>query len=104
MCVIVLTLVACGDDDGATPPAGSSDPGVVHIHGLGRNPADGSLMIATHTGLFRVAREGGKPARVADRYQDTMGFTVMGPDHFLGSGHPGRPAQGPTVPGPDRVA
>jgi hypothetical protein len=24
---------------------------------------------------------------VADRFQDTMGFTVVGPDHFLGSGH-----------------
>jgi len=27
--------------------------------------------------------------RVAGLYQDTMGFTVIGPDHFLGSGHPG---------------
>jgi hypothetical protein len=26
--------------------------------------------------------------RVADRFQDTMGFTVTGPDRFLGSGHP----------------
>jgi hypothetical protein len=25
---------------------------------------------------------------VANRLQDTMGFTVVGPDHFLGSGHP----------------
>ena len=28
------------------------------------------------------------PVRVADRYQDTMGFTVNGPNTFLGSGHP----------------
>jgi hypothetical protein len=27
--------------------------------------------------------------RVAGLYQDTMGFTIVGPDHFLGSGHPG---------------
>jgi photosystem II stability/assembly factor-like uncharacterized protein len=27
--------------------------------------------------------------RVAGLYQDTMGFTVVGRDHFLGSGHPG---------------
>jgi hypothetical protein len=27
-------------------------------------------------------------ARVGDSFQDTMGFTVVGPDHFLGSGHP----------------
>jgi hypothetical protein len=30
----------------------------------------------------------GKPERVADRWQDTMGFAVVGPDHFLASGHP----------------
>jgi hypothetical protein len=88
--VIAVALVACGDnDDGSPPLVAPSDPGVVHVHGLGRNPADGSLMIATHTGLFRVAGKGGAPTRVAGRYQDTMGFTVMGPDHFLGSGHPG---------------
>jgi hypothetical protein len=87
--VISLALVACGDSDDGSPPAGPSDPGVVHIHGLGRNPADGSLLIATHTGLFQVAGKGGRPTRVAGRYQDTMGFTVVGTDHFLGSGHPG---------------
>jgi hypothetical protein len=89
-------MVACGDaDEQASAPAGSSDPGVVHVHGLGRNPADGSLMIATHTGLFRVERSGAQPERVADLYQDTMGFTVVGPDYFLGSGHPGSVAEDP---------
>lgn len=57
------------------------------MHGLGVNPADDSLFIATHYGLFRLAGDG--PARrVGDSYQDTMGFTVVGPDEFLGSGHP----------------
>lgn len=65
-----------------------TDPGPVHVHGLGVNPADGALLIATHTGLFRVAKDERKAERVADRYQDTMGFTVVGPDRFLGSGHP----------------
>ena len=46
-------------------------------------------MIATHTGLFRARADGNDPVRVAGRFQDTMGFTVVGPDHFLGSGHPG---------------
>ena len=62
------------------------DPGVVHVHGLGINPKDGALFAATHTGLFRIAD--GVAERVGDRYQDTMGFTVLGPDHFIGSGHP----------------
>jgi photosystem II stability/assembly factor-like uncharacterized protein len=60
----------------------------VHVHGLGVNPADGALFIATHTGLFRVAEDERKAERVADRYQDTMGFTIVGPNRFLGSGHP----------------
>lgn len=76
---------ACG---GASEPAGATDAGPVHIHGLGINPADESLFIATHTGMFRLAPDSEAPRRVDDRHQDTMGFTVVGPDHFLGSGHP----------------
>ena len=66
----------------------AADPGPVHVHALGVNPADGSLFIATHTGLFRLAPDAESAVRVGDRYQDTMGFTVAGPDLFLGSGHP----------------
>ena len=62
-------------------------PVIAHVHGLGINPADGSLQVATHTGTFRLA--GDSPVeRVGTTAQDTMGFTVVGPDHFLGSGHP----------------
>jgi photosystem II stability/assembly factor-like uncharacterized protein len=64
------------------------DAGPIHVHGLGRNPADGALFIATHTGLFRQPRPGVQPKRVADRLQDTMAFTVVGADTFLASGHP----------------
>lgn len=46
------------------------------------------MFLATHTGLFRVPRGSSTARRVADRYQDTMGFTVVGPRRFLGSGHP----------------
>lgn len=64
------------------------DPGVAHIHGLGINPADGSLVVATHYGSFRIPSDGDEATRIGDSYQDTMGFTVAGPDRFLGSGHP----------------
>lgn len=65
----------------------AADPGVAHVHGLGVDPADGVLYAATHFGLFALPEEG--PAtRIADRLQDTMGFTVVGPNTFLGSGHP----------------
>lgn len=72
-------------DDPATQAVG---PGPVHVHGLGVNPADGALFIATHTGLFRSGVGESRSARVGDSYQDTMGFTVVGEDRFLGSGHP----------------
>ena len=87
---IALVVSACGDaTNDARAPAGTDDPGVVHVHGLGRNPADGALFIATHTGLFRAGPGDRSARRVGGLYQDTMGFTVVGADHFLGSGHPG---------------
>jgi photosystem II stability/assembly factor-like uncharacterized protein len=66
---------------------GQEDPGIAHVHGLGVDPADGTLYAATHYGLFRIPN-GGTPVRVANRLQDTMGFTIAGPRQFLGSGHP----------------
>ena len=86
--LVVVVLVGCGN--GASEPSGSrvDDPGPIHVHGLGVNPADGSLFVATHTGLFRAAEGQRRARRVAGRFQDTMGFTVTGPNRFLGSGHP----------------
>ena len=83
--VVSLATTRLGRE--AASPTVSTDSGVAHVHGLGVNPKDGALYAATHTGLFRIPEEG-KAGRVADRYQDTMGFTVAGPDRFLGSGHP----------------
>ncbi|MFE0803328.1 F510_1955 family glycosylhydrolase [Streptomyces sp. NPDC058812] len=93
-----LLLASCSATDtttrtgrnGATP-----DPGTGHLHGLGVDPADGTVYAAGHHGVFRL--EDGAAARVADRYQDTMGFTVTGPSTFLASGHPG-PADAGTRP------
>ena len=69
-------------------PAAANDPGPVHVHGLGVNPADGALFVATHTGIYRVGTNAETPKLVGDKRQDTMGFTIVGPNHFLGSGHP----------------
>jgi hypothetical protein len=73
---------------GALAPADFPEPGIAHVHGLGVDPADGTLYAATHFGLFRLPEDGSEATRVANRYQDTMGFTVVGPNSFLGSGHP----------------
>lgn len=93
--VIVAALAAgCGENGGPSDATLSAPEGPNHIHGLGINPADDALFIATHSGLFRAAEGSKEVARVDDQFQDTMGFTVVGRDQFLGSGHP--------APGEDR--
>jgi photosystem II stability/assembly factor-like uncharacterized protein len=84
-------LSACGTGDdaaGALPAtAPDEDPGLAHVHGLGVNPADGRVYVATHFGLWRLDGPG-QAQRVGDYFYDLMGFTVVGEDHFLASGHP----------------
>lgn len=88
LAAMTLALAGCGEREQSELPAEAADPGLIHIHGLGFNPADQSLYIATHTGLFRVEEDEQQAERVGQRQQDTMGFSVVGPDRFLGSGHP----------------
>lgn len=89
---VALVVLTRGDDDraGSALPnlLAPTDPGPVHVHGLGINPADDALFIATHTGTYRVPPDAEKAERVGESRQDTMGFTIVGPNRFLGSGHP----------------
>lgn len=68
------------DDDAA------HDSGLSHVHGLGVNPGDGKLYAASHHGVFRIEAE--SAIRQGDLLQDTMGFTIVGSDRFIASGHP----------------
>jgi hypothetical protein len=70
-------LVWVSRDSGEATFSGiqAPDPGPVHVHGLGVNPADGALFVATHTGLYRVAEGERKAERVGDRYQ-SLGRTA----------------------------
>lgn len=83
----LLALAACS---GSADPSGPA--AISHVHGLGVNPADDTLYAATHTGVFRVTK--GRAELIADRQQDTMAFTVTGPDEFIAGGHPA-PGEGP---------
>jgi hypothetical protein len=67
-----------------------------HVHGLGINPEDGALFIATHTGLFASPEGAASAERVDEQFQDTMGFTVVGRDHFPRLGPPSPSI--PTIP------
>lgn len=88
LAAIVLGLMLWRAAGGGGEGVSGTDPGPVHVHALGVDPADDALFIATHTGLYRVPEGEEKARRVGDRFQDTMGFTVVGPRRFLGSGHP----------------
>lgn len=88
-------MAGCGGGDEAAvdPPAGNGSPtavdlGPVHVHGLGIDPGDGALLIATHTGLFRSPPGAARARRVGESHHDLMGFTVAGPDRYVASGHP----------------
>ena len=90
---LVAALIIVFTRDNSPAPVSPSDviaadPGPIHVHGLGINPKDGSLFIATHTGLWRTPPGETRAKRVSDHQQDTMGFTIIGSDRFLGSGHP----------------
>lgn len=87
---LMLLAAGCGSadlgQDGGGEPAAPAENPFGHVHGLGVNPADDALYVASHSGVFRQGENGFE--RVADRWQDTMAFTVAGADHFIASGHP----------------
>lgn len=91
--VVAVSALVFKNGTGAPEPSlrdvvENVDPGPIHVHGLGINPQDGSLLIATHTGLWRTAAGELQAERVTNQMQDTMGFTIIGANRFLGSGHP----------------
>lgn len=88
--VVTVLLAGCSAGTAATPgeqPGASSALSYGHVHGLGVDPADGAVYVATHDGLFRASDGGLKRADSTGR--DLMGFTITGPRTFLSSGHPG---------------
>jgi hypothetical protein len=90
LALVVLALGACANSSDRDPADGpiAEDPHLIgHVHGLGIDPADGTVYAAGHFGVFRID-ETGTATRIADRWQDTMAFTVTGPGTFLASGHP----------------
>ena len=86
-----VALTTGGDDTTPSTPGGTATraESIADVHGLGVNPADNALYIATHHGLFRSAPGESSATRVDAPEQDLMGFSVAGPDRFVASGHPG---------------
>lgn len=90
MAVAATALAGC-----AGPSPASDGPVFDHVHGLGVDPADGTIQVASHDGLFQSGPDGLVPFGAAGR--DLMGFTVAGPGVYLSSGHP---APGDDLPNP----
>ncbi|MET9955429.1 F510_1955 family glycosylhydrolase [Streptomyces sp. NPDC006339] len=86
-----VLLAACGGgspSDSAAAPGEEPQPALhSHIHGLGIDPEDGRLYVATHEGIY-TADDKGSPQLVGNSRDDFMGFTVTGAKTFLASGHP----------------
>lgn len=87
---LALGLSGCGNSAAPASSAaagGGETPLLSHVHGVGFDPEDGDLLVATHDGLF-VVDEGGDSDRVGPVI-DLMGFVVDGSERLLASGHPG---------------
>ena len=75
---LMLTSSGCASDtssdgDGESVNAADHAETLGHVHGLGVDPADDTLYIASHMGVFQRTDDG-QLTRVADRWQDTMGL------------------------------
>ncbi|MFD0903528.1 F510_1955 family glycosylhydrolase [Actinomadura sediminis] len=83
----VLAACGAGSEEDGTGSHAETGTGLGHVHAVAMDPADESIYVAAHYGLFKVESPE-RATRVADNRQDTMGFTIIGPRTFLASGHP----------------
>lgn len=79
----ILLLAACGDGSQEEFVAGAGDLG--HIHDLALND-DGMLLVASHSGLYRIEDES-RAVRIGVVH-DLMSMTILPDGDLLASGHP----------------
>lgn len=92
---VIAAVGACTSRGGESAGAEGDSVRLAHVHGLGIDPGTGDLYAGSHHGLLRFPQQG-EPNLVGGLIQDFMGFTVVGPNHFLASGHPGPGQDGPS--------
>jgi sortilin (neurotensin receptor 3) len=111
---LAATLLAgCGGDDSGGSTSDPSDLAVPWVDpdgdppivgGLTVNPGDGTLLMTTNTGMFRITPEAKKPAPFSGTLETPDGTGKLSealvtrfiePDTLLGSGHP---AAGESLP------
>jgi hypothetical protein len=109
--VAVVALTGCtasaDTDRSATPEA------LEHVHGLGWDPVTGLTYAAAHSGVWVIDTDAlgdtypaaaivaaSTDGPIADRAQDTMGFTITSDGVFYASGHPDPADAAATAAGP----
>ena len=103
---LALATLAAGILVGCAPSAPSPqvpDTALSHVHGIALDDAGGTVVVATHQGVYRLpidGEAGGEPiGPVGGLDIDTMGFTLID-DVAYASGHPG-PTTPPEFLGPN---
>lgn len=89
--LVAVVVAGCGGasaEEGPPSLGAAEDPGAIHVHALGYDASRDVLYIATHTGLFELPKGAERARRIAGSRHDVMGFTLLKPGLFLGSGHP----------------
>ena len=104
--MVLAVLAGCGGDGGSAGTSTGEGPAVAwvdpdgtppYIGSLSVNPADGSLLMGSNTGLYKIPAKGGTPAKVVGRLDtpdgsgnvsESLVARFLGPDQLIGSGHP----------------
>ncbi|MEE1622878.1 F510_1955 family glycosylhydrolase [Zafaria sp. Z1313] len=86
--VLALGLTGCSTAQSPAPSAddAAASEGLAHVHGAYTDPQNGTLLLASHHGLFDATTE---PAAKIGPTIDLMGFTADANGTFYASGHPG---------------
>ena len=102
-CAVLLAGCGGGGESSAESEAALAVPWVdpdgdpPYIGSVSVNPGDGSVFMATNTGLFQIPKAGGKPAKVTGQLKTSNGEGAVseslvakftGPDELIASGHP----------------
>jgi hypothetical protein len=108
--VVAAALSGCGGGGDTTHSSAIVDPDgdPPYVGSLAVNPADGSLFLATNTGLYRVPERARRPQKLTGRLRTPDGSGTLspalvvrfsGPDDLLASGHPAGGGDLPTALG-----
>lgn len=96
--LVAVLLAGCGGGDDEAAGLVVTDP-VGHVHAVGLDPQDGSVLVAAHNGMFRAEKGATRATAVGDERRDVMGFSVEAPGRYVGSGHPDVRSGGPSSVG-----